>query len=333
MKQLFLTALAALAMAGSAAGQQKYGIVKYSANYMRTAPDYESGLETQALMGTTAEILDSTGYWLKIKTPAPYIAWATDMGIIRTDSLGLQNYIAAPKYICTALWSEVLSAPKEGSARICDLVAGDLMRIKVNASGKPEKTKYFLRVILPDGKEGYVRNYDVTEFRSWAESRKAVPSNLVSTAKRFVGTPYLWGGFSAKGLDCSGLTRTAFFMNGVLLHRNASQQVKEGIEVSLDGFVPGKSEGNLKPGDLLFFGRKATAESKEKVTHVAMYIGNGCIIHSSHEVRINSLDPAAPDYYSGTPRLLRARRMCDSNGKPYTSTKIIDSPYYFPQDK
>ena len=70
MKQLFLTVLAALALAGSAAGQQKYGIVKYSANYMRTAPDYESGLETQALMGTTAEILDSTGYWLKIKTPA-----------------------------------------------------------------------------------------------------------------------------------------------------------------------------------------------------------------------------------------------------------------------
>ena len=69
------------------------------------------------------------------------------------------------------VWSEVLSAPKEGSARICDLVAGDLMRIKVNASGKPEKTKYFLRVILPDGKEGYVRNYDVTEFRSWARGR------------------------------------------------------------------------------------------------------------------------------------------------------------------
>lgn len=52
----------------------------------------------------------------------------------------------------------------------------------------------------------------------------------------------MWGGTSPKGLDCSGLTRTAFFLNGVLLHRNASQQVNEGKAVSLEGFIPGKAK-------------------------------------------------------------------------------------------
>ena len=111
--------------------------------------------------------------------------------------------------------------------------------------------------------------------------------------------------------------------------RNASQQVNEGKAVSLEGFIPGKSEGDLKPGDLLFFGKRATEEKPERITHVAMYIGGGRIIHSSHEVRINSLNPSEPDYYSGATRLLRASRMCDADGTPYTSVKITASPYYF----
>ncbi len=294
---------------------------------MRNAPDYESALETQALMGTPVKILDRQGYWLKIKSPEPYIAWATDMGIVALDSLQLEEYVASPKYICTALWTEVYENADFNSQRISDLVAGDLLRV----SGKVLKHKQFQEVLLPDGRKAYVKANDICDFRNWAETRKATPENVVSTAKKFLGTPYFWGGASSKGLDCSGLTRTAFMLNGILLHRNASQQIKEGIEVSLEGFVPGENEGELKPGDLLFFGKKATEDTKERVTHVAMYIGGGCIIHSSHEVRINSLNPKAENYYTGTPRLLRARRMCDADGNPYTSTRIVDSPAYFPQ--
>lgn len=329
MRKSIIPVLVALALSLNAAGQQKYGIVKYSADFMRTRPDYESGLETQALMGTPVEIIGSEGYWLKIKTPEPYTAWASDMGIIPMDSTQLRQYIAAPKYICTSLWTEVYEAPDASSQRISDLVAGDLLRIKFNAGDKPLRHKLFVAVTMPDGRTGYVKCQDVAEFSSWAASRKATPENVVATAKKFLGTPYMWGGTSPKGLDCSGLTRTAFFLNGVLLHRNASQQVNEGKAVSLEGFIPGKSEGDLKPGDLLFFGKRATEEKPERITHVAMYIGGGRIIHSSHEVRINSLNPSEPDYYSGATRLLRASRMCDADGTPYTSVKITASPYYF----
>lgn len=330
MKRIIVALVVAMVVCTSLYGQKKYGVVKYSVNFMRTYPDYESGLETQALMGTPVEILGRQGYWLQIRTPEPYVAWATDMGVVPMDSLQLQNYLAAPKYVCTSLWTEVYDSPESGAQRISDLVAGDIVRIKFDSRNRPLKHKLYLGIVLPDGRDAFVKYPDVVRFSDWAASRRATPANVVATAKRFLGTPYLWGGTSSKGLDCSGLTRTAFFLNGVLLYRNASQQVKEGIEVSLNGFVPGKCEGDLKPGDLMFFGRKATEDSPEKVTHVAMYIGGGRIIHSSHEVRINSLDPSAPDYYSGAKRLLRARRMCDENGTPYTSTLLRNSPAYFP---
>ena len=153
---------------------------------------------------------------------------------------------------------------------------GDLMRVSMSHSGKALKSKGFLGVVLPDGRKGYVRGYDLSDFALWAKSRCAVADNLISTAKMLIGTPYMWGGYSSKGLDCSGLTKTVFFLNGVMLYRNASQQAKEGIDITLDGFEPGKSEGELRPGDLVFF-----SSDGEGVTHVGIYIGNNNFVHAS----------------------------------------------------
>ena len=97
MKRIIVALVVAMVVCTSLYGQKKYGVVKYSVNFMRTYPDYESGLETQALMGTPVEILGRQGYWLQIRTPEPYVAWATDMGVVPMDSLQLQIYLAAPK--------------------------------------------------------------------------------------------------------------------------------------------------------------------------------------------------------------------------------------------
>ena len=60
------------------AAPKRWGIIDFSASYLRQSPDYESALETQELMGTPVEILGKNGYWLQVRTPQPYTAWCTD---------------------------------------------------------------------------------------------------------------------------------------------------------------------------------------------------------------------------------------------------------------
>ena len=108
--------------------------------------------------------------------------------------------------------------------------------------------------------------------------------SIEKTAKSLLGVPYLWGGTSTKMLDCSGFTKTVYFLNGVDLLRNASHQWRQGTPVE-----PGKKLENLRKGDLLFFGRRN--DGKPKVTHVGIYLENGLFIHSSGLVHISSLDP------------------------------------------
>jgi cell wall-associated NlpC family hydrolase len=89
-------------------------------------------------------------------------------------------------------------------------------------------------------------------------------------------------------------------MNGVLLPRNASQLVFCGDEVSLD---------SMQRGDLVFFGTPAQDGKPQRVTHIGIYLGDGRIIHSSHMVRVNSLNPSEPDYYENAHKLIAARRL------------------------
>ena len=100
-------------------------------------------------------------------------------------------------------------------------------------------------------------------------NKKPEGDALVKTAKKFNGIPYLWGGFSSKAIDCSGFTSNIYFLNGIILQRDASQQIKFGKEITSN-----YEYTNLLKGDLLFFGRKANDSVPEKVIHVGMYIGD-----------------------------------------------------------
>ena len=166
-------------------------------------------------------------------------------------------------------------------------------------------------VMLPSGKTGWVQKSAVEELGERIDIRMGEGSGnmisrermeaIISSAHQLLGVPYLWGGMSAKGVDCSGLVRISAIMNGVLLPRNASQMIKCGIPVQLD---------QLQRGDLVFFGTPAMEEGqRDRVTHVGIYLGNGRIIHSSHLVRINSLIPGETDYYENAHRLLGAIRL------------------------
>ena len=328
---------------------RQWAVVEFSANFMREAPDYAAELGDQALMGTVVEVLDRSGYWTKIKTPEPYMAWVNEMGLVPMDEAGIQDYLEAPKYICTASFSHIFEDPSTDSRIVSDLVLGDVVRImysvKTHSSGQLKGydegravlKKRFVGVVLPSGKTGYVPAGDVTVFYKWAKERKSRASDaegfrkdLLATGLRFLGVPYLWGGTSIKNVDCSGFTRSVYFTNGVLLPRNASQQARVGEDVGIFKDNGDVDWSGLLPGDLLFWGKAATDSTKERITHVGMYIGDGQFIHSSQVVRINSLDSSAPDFYNRRP--VRARRILGHIDTP--SSGIIStfhSPFYFPQ--
>lgn len=319
----------------------KKAVVELSANFMREEPDFAAELGDQALMGTVVEILGREGGWVKIKSPDPYTAWVEGRGLVMMGDKEVDDYLEAPKYICTATMSHVYEEPSLKSRIVSELLPGDLVRImyktvthtsgryKGYEEGRAVLTKKFVGVVLPSGKTGYVPARDVDVFYKWAKDKEAGLSDgnalrkeLVETAQSFLGVPYMWGGTSIKNVDCSGLARSVFFMSGILLPRNASQQGRVGEEIPLS---------ELQPGDLVLWGREATDSTAAKATHVGIYIGESRFIHSSYMVRVNSLDPSEADYYDRRP--LCARRIVgnvDRKGSGIYS--IFHSPAYFPQE-
>jgi hypothetical protein len=318
MKRTTLPALAAgllfsLFATSPLGAQTRWAVVDFSTNYMRAAPDYESALETQALMGTVMEIIGEQGYWRQIVQHDPsYVAWATEMGLVEMTPEELDDYMATPKYICTASYSRVYGRPSNRSEVLSDLVLGDLLRKVYGAKGRPARSMGFCLVALPDGRTGYVPARDLESFDEWATSRVAKPASLEKTARQFLGTPYLWGGASVKGMDCSGLVWMTYFLNGILLPRNASQQARCGVEVPLS---------RLKAGDLIFFGTPGYGDTPDRVAHVGISLGGKLFIHSSHVVRISSLDPMSEIYYTSKPALFARRIAGERDVVPLTASR------------
>ena len=324
MKKL-TTILAAVLMCAVAFGQQKRrAVVELSGIYMRIAPDYESALETQELMGTVVEIVGEKGYWREIVSPQPYRAWCTEKGLVEMTEEELEIYKAAPKCIFAELYGHVYEKPSAKAATVCDLVGGDVLRLVGKAGSQNKKAGQsrkggWTAIMLPSGKTGWVRSSQLRDHEGFVSIAKGEGNaesisvrqmeKIIATAFKLKGVPYLWGGMTPKGVDCSGLVRWSFLMNGILLPRNASQMIHCGDEVPLSGSYGSFCIDCLQRGDLVFFGTPASEGAKQRVTHVGIYIGGGRIIHSSHMVRVNSLVPAEADYYENAHRLIAARRL------------------------
>jgi len=345
MKRVFAYVLLALLALGCTASEKKQpeqpqeqpervdenglALASLSVINMRENPDYAAELGTQALMGTPVKVhYHDNDYWVNIETPDGYKAWVNDMAIVPIDQARLDAWKASKRVVVTNYYSFFLDAPRPDAGHVSDAVWGDIVEVIGNA-GK------YIKVKLPDGREAFVPAADVMDLKQWVASRKAViPSDapkatveqarrqIIETAKTFLGVPYLWAGTSIKGVDCSGFSKTVYFLNGYMLLRNASQQYKTGEPVDV-------SQGldNLQPADLVFFGREATEDKPERISHVAIYLGDGKIIHSSMLVRINSLIEGQPDYYSRKP--IRACRIIGNQDCGKGVVSIAKSGVYF----
>ena len=260
------------------------GLITISVANLRGRPAHSAELVTQATLGTPVKILKVEDSWYLIQTPDKYLSWVDSGGIMPLSTEKYTDWKSTPKVIYTNTIGHSYTGPSKDTQVISDMVAGGVLE-------RIGEEKDFYYVLYPDGRKAYVPKTEAMDYDRWLAALDPNQESLVSTSKTLMGVPYLWGGTSTKGVDCSGFTKTIYFLNGIVLPRDASQQIHTGKEIDAV-----RDFGKLEPGDLLFFGKPATDTTKERVIHVGMWIGNNEFIHSAGRVHISSMDKEAPNF-------------------------------------
>lgn len=292
--------------ANSPTTKEPRAIVKLSTATLRMDGDHAAEMATQAIMGTPVRILEKADGWYLVQTPDSYMAYVPGNSLAFVDSTRYHQWLKSKRFIVTVYQSRLVSEPN-GDETVSDLTMGCLLEYK-GQNGN------WIKLATPDGREGWIAKNEVEEFRQWAQQPFSA-KRIETTARRMMGSGYLWGGTTTKLTDCSGLSKVCYFSNAIILQRDASQQACTGTKIEAADWK------NATTGDLLFFG-----SSSGKVTHVAIYLRDGQYIHCSGQVKINSVDPSASDYLS-TPFLSISR----INGMVGTHGIIAvkNHPWYF----
>lgn len=242
-------------------------------------PRVESELVDEDFYGRTIEIITSPNEeWYEIITEYRYRGFVLKSQVITHTEI-ISRWIQGVKMVVVQSCADILAIPKVQGFCLQTLYRGAVLNV---VSGEDENG--WVGVTLSDGRYGYIKSKFLGEYKCnytlYTEAN--LRSELVHTAYSYLGTQYRWGGKSPLGIDCSGLTFMAYYLNGIIIYRDAS--IKEGYAMkeinSLD----------IKPGDLIYF-----------PGHVAMYLGEGRYIHAtarngSDGVVINSLIYGEADY-------------------------------------
>ncbi len=296
-------------------GDARWAQVRVSVACMRTNPGHSSELCSQAVMGTPVKILEEKGEWCLAKTPEGYTGWIIDNSLVEKSAAEMDNWREDKnRVVVTSLDQSVIyrnSVDKGIRDRLSDAVNGSIVElIDTDETG-------MANVKLPDGRNGWIAKKNLSTIQDWA-NQEYDGQKILDLAYSMEGLPYLWGGTSIKSVDCSGLTRVAYYNNGIIITRDASQQAVTGERIEAADWR------TLEAGDLLFFGNANT----QKVTHVAIYDNNGDYVHSSGRVKRNSVDPES-DSYLTTP-FLWAVKIHGSEGTDGI-IKVANHPWYFDQ--
>lgn len=242
------------------------------ADFRRT-PSHSAELLTQAIMGDSALPLKREGEWYLASLGDGYHGWVNSWYVSDTNISDVDSYNCIVNARVLANVGYILSSPDAGSPPVSDVVSGTRLVAGDSSGG-------FRKVILPAGREGFIREGDISELLQVEPSR----TRLIERAKGFLGIPYLWGGTSAKGFDCSGLVKHLFLLEGIELPRDSDLQARAGRMITRDRIE------SARPGDLLVFGDGGA------INHTAVYAGKGRFVHAYGEVRFNSFHEDDPIY-------------------------------------
>ena len=275
----FVLALAGAAWADTPARQ---AVVISTVENMYSAPSPDTDVVSQALLGQLVTLLEMRDAFARIETPDHYTGWVAAGGLFEYPDAKAPRYatrgtVADVTSLMANLYrdADVTTARPKSQAPL-----GARLEV-VKPAEDPQKR--WVTVRLPSGETAFVQSGDVHLGEADAPRARGSEADLVATARRFAGVPYLWGGMSVQGIDCSGLTSRVYAVNGIDLRRDADMQFDDPRAQPVE-------RGALRPGDLLFFGQK-------KITHVGMYVGDGHFINATTHTRPDVHEESLDDPY------------------------------------
>jgi SH3-like domain-containing protein len=224
-------------------------IVRRDVADVRAMPSANSELVDQAHHGEDVAVLGESDAWRYVQGADQYFGW------LRFDEVAVFTGYAE-RDVVAVLLADVRDAPRGEAEVIARLPAGT--SVPATVAGPDGWREIHLG---PGWRTGYVAVDDLVDVRQLPHHYPTA-ADYLKTAESFIGIPYLWGGTTALGLDCSGLVQQVYRLNGVALPRDADQQAMLGRRVE-----------EARAGDLMFFG-------DERVTHVALATSASEFIHA-----------------------------------------------------
>ena len=296
MMKLLLVILLCVTCGAKAVAQ--WALPHISVAHVRVEPRHGAEMSTQVLMGMPLKMIgDADGEWREVEMPDGYRGYVIANSLTYFDEEAIGKWRVEPRlFVASFEEVKVLSDTVAIADVVSDAVAGDIM------AGC--WSRGWCRVTIPDGRRGWIKSEFVKPLESvFVEDAAA---EVIRMSKHHVGTPYLWGGLSSKGMDCSGLVKMAFYNTGRILLRDASQQAKTGSPVLPDDY---------RQGDLVFFGN-----ASGRINHVGIYDSDGYFVESSGRVKRTAL--------VDKPGYICARRIIGNEGS-YGIVAINNHPWYF----
>ncbi|MBN2480651.1 MAG: C40 family peptidase [Bacteroidales bacterium] len=234
-----------------------YGITTLATVAMRKDPAEQSEMVSQLLFGELYRVLAEKEHWIRISTSYDqYEGWISRNQHVALTETEYKNIIQLPCRILPVRFAEII--PDDAPA--LTIVAGSELY------GFTNKKRYT-----------FIKNKSFKVTVDPGETGRPSKECILATARQFLNTPYLWGGRSMFGCDCSGFVQTVFKIHGIGLPRDTSQQSKYGTGIN--------SLKDSGPSDLAFF-----MNERQIVHHVGIIISPSEIIHASGCVRIDPID-------------------------------------------
>ena len=268
--------------AASAFAKNGLQIVVVPVANMYSHPSDKSDVVSQAIYGSNVTLLVARGEWSRIQTADRYKGWVPSRQL-RIILTGDGYATAGPTVQVESLFANIYDEPDIAKHKPVITVPFET-KLEVATTEKDDAKKPqkpvpdgWLEVRLPVMRTAWIQAGDVI-----SDPKPLSIAESIELAKKFLGLPYLWGGRTSFGFDCSGFTQMLVRARGILMPRDADQQA------AWSGVMP-VDRNDLQPGDLLFFGSSA-----KDITHTGMYIGDGQFIQDTTNgrpvVQISRLD-------------------------------------------